>query len=309
MKNLLLSLVLLAFVVSCNLVGVVEAPCVDCPPDPTDTIVVTPPDTVAPIILPDTCVSYSPIDTPAFVQGWIQLDNPINVQGWVLNVGGANDPAPFQETVLPGEEALLPERLEALFGSYLPQYPAEAFARADARRISLILRGTDNNTALQLKAWIRADGAKWFFAFGRRTFYHGGAIDLPTWLDLAKKYPSVVGWNLRDAGFDSLGENSAMIAIVDTCKLCEGCRSDFRFNNFPPSDSIEGAFDDAHWSSLQNAAPVGGYGRGVAGELLFEGDPIGVLRKSGVIDSRGYCLTEERLLQLLAGGFPVITDL
>lgn len=264
-----------------------------------DDIVISPP---LPIVNPDTCDTYVHINSPSYIQGYCELDNPIT-NYWVLYVGGSNQNAPYQDSIFPGEEASIQPTLQSMLTLYLQQYEHDVYVRSDARRINVLTKGTDNQGTLNLKVWIRADGAKWFFTFNRRCFNHAGTItDTATWMQLCNEYPSMTRFNLRDCQFDSLEEKTAMLGVLhhDLCKAGEQW-ADFRFNNFAPSDSIVQAFEDAGWQDVLTNV--------TGNPIVVRGAIVGVFKSETVADTRGYCATDEQIMSLLDQGFVVIADL
>jgi hypothetical protein len=299
MKNLVL-ISLMAFIAACSLEPFTQLPCIDCPdPQPIDTIT-NPIDSL--VLPPDTpCVDYVHITDPAFVQGYIELDNAINPQGWILHVGGSNDPAPFRDTIHPGEELFLAERLQNLLSQWMPQFAHDVKTRDDARRISVMTPGTNTTSTFNLKVWIRADAAKWFFTFNRQSFLFGGSVTLDEFLEYCKIYPSVRIYNLRDMGLDSLSERQCHLGVLrhDLCKAGED-RADWRFNNFAVDDSLEMAFIDAGWNIWQN----------ITGDIVVEvrGRIVGRMRSPVLVDTRGHCATDDEIMTLLESGFCVVAD-
>lgn len=263
--------------------------------------VVNPP--AEPAVPPDTCETYVHINSPLFLQGYAELDNTIT-DYWVLNVGGHNGQNPtYSDTVFAGQQNDVPVILENMIELYLPAYTHKARARADAKRISVITDGTETQSLLQMKVWIRAGGAKWWMSFNKRSFLFGGSVtNIDTFLNICNDYPSVTTFNLRDCNFDSLQEKSAMLGVLnhDLCKAGEN-RADFRFNNYEPSDSIVQAFQDAGWQNvLINVT---------GNPIVIRGRVIGSFKSEFLADTRGYNVTEHDILYLLDAGFAVVTDL
>jgi hypothetical protein len=298
MKNLLFYLILVVSLSSClwEEFPVPFGPCIDCP-EPQDTVIVPPPpDSI--VLPPDSCEAYTPIDTPLFIQGYGELDNPINAQGWVLNVGQ------YTDTVFPGEESLIDDKLDVLISAFIPQYPAEVFARSDARRLSVLVKGTTNQLTLQLKVWIRADGAKWYLTFNDRGFLHGGSMTGDQFIEKAGQYPSMKTVNFRAiTEVDSIKERKCKLAALGICKAPpQGSRVDFRFDQWEADDSLVTAFVDAGWDQIWNNAAPGEpvYSRGVV---------IGKFLNQFTVDTRGHRVNDDQILYWLNQGFQVVTDL
>jgi len=235
---------------------------------------------------PDTCADYTPVDHPAFVQGYIEIDYTISTYR-VLYAG------PHRDTLWPGEDLLITVRMDSMLELWHPEYDYDVTTSPDGRVTSIVVEGTDDREWLFLQVYVRDSGWRIFMTFNHRSFFLGAAATYDILMDYAHRFPSVDKYNLRGAGMDSLQEIDVMLAILDSCKL-GGTYVDWRFNNYPPTDSMHQAYKDADWDEIR---------LGIMSDHIDQRrDDPGHL----IADLRYRCITEEEIRTLLRAGYVVI---
>lgn len=245
----------------------------------------TPPPAEPVVIVPDTCASYTPVDAPAFVQGYIEIDYSISTYR-VLYAG------PHRDTLWPGEDLLIIPRMDSMLRLWHPEYDYDVTTSADGRVTSIVVEGTDDREWLFLQAYVRDSGWRIFMTFNHRSFFLGAAGTYDILMDYAHRFPSVDKYNLRLADMDSLQEIDVMLAILDSCKA-GGTYVDWRFNNYPPTDSMHQAYKDAGWDEIR----IG---------IMGGADPRSADPGHLIADVRHRCITEEEIRDLLRAGYVVI---
>lgn len=247
-----------------------------------------------PLMVP--CTLYTHISDPKFIQGYIEFDDPLT-SFWVIMVDQNRD------TIFPGEEDQIPGILSDFIGQHFGgSFPVRVWQNQNATRISTIVNGTDQNTPMQLVVQVRMNGWKVYMTFSNRGLLHAGAINnIDTLLAISDLFPSARWFNLRDMGLDSISERRYMIRNLhhELCKAGEYW-ADFRFNNYPPDDSILIAYKLAGWENVLSAV--------TGNPITFRGAKVGVFKSEFVADCRGYCPTDDQIRDLLNKGFVVIAD-
>lgn len=113
---------------------------------------------------------------------------------------------------------------------------------------SVIIDGTNDHQQFQLKIFARTNGAKVYFGSASQAFIFAGALTFPEYMEVIEEYPSVDRFNFRNTEWDSLQYDQAAKNILN-CKLGRTW-ADFRFNQFPVSDSLITEFQNAGWQTV-----------------------------------------------------------
>ncbi len=112
----------------------------------------------------------------------------------------------------------------------------------------IIIDGTNDHQQFQLKIFARSNGAKIYFGSASQAYIFAGALAFTEYMEVIEKYPSVDRFNFRNTEWDSLQYDQAAKEILN-CKLGRTW-ADFRFNQFPVSDSLITEYQNAGWETV-----------------------------------------------------------
>lgn len=189
----------------------------------------------------DTCINPVEITEPAFVTGVHTIGVPLQTDMQII-IG------PNHVWIYPENQNQIAHLVDSLWELYRPEYDYHTIVRADDfRKMVTFIDGTSDGPQFYLKAQVRYNGVKSFWAFNSQAFQFLGTLTVEEYAEAVSKYPSVNNFSFRGCGFDTLDYVKLSLKILGECK--EG-RWFADFKKIPIPDSIPPKFVAAGWERV-----------------------------------------------------------